>query len=67
MSALELRDVEYAYRRNVALRGVSLTVAAGEVVAITGVSGGGKSTLLHCVALAGWSSRSGRWSGWWRS
>lgn len=39
-----------SYGRSPALRGVSLTAARGDVLAVTGPSGSGKSTLLLCLA-----------------
>jgi putative ABC transport system ATP-binding protein len=47
---LSARAVEKSFGRTQALRGVSLDLARGEVLAVTGPSGGGKSTLLHCLS-----------------
>lgn len=48
--SLEVRDLVVAYNGVLALRGVSLSVQAGEVLALLGPSGSGKSSLLHAVA-----------------
>jgi ATP-binding cassette subfamily B protein RaxB len=48
---VELRDVFYRYGPTdpMILKGVNLTVEPGEFVAITGPSGGGKSTLMKLI------------------
>lgn len=56
-SLIEVQDVEYRYETREAtsapavLRGVSLTVQAGEMACLMGPSGSGKTTLLNLMGL----------------
>ncbi|HZE36843.1 MAG TPA: ABC transporter ATP-binding protein [Candidatus Eisenbacteria bacterium] len=50
MSLLELRAVEVAYGDLPALRGVSLSVEAGETLSVVGANGAGKTTMLRAVS-----------------
>ena len=47
---LDLRDVVCCYGQVTALKGVSLTVGKGELVALIGANGAGKSTTLKAIS-----------------
>jgi len=50
VSLLELIDVEVAYGDLPALRGVSVSVEAGETLSVVGANGAGKTTMLRVIS-----------------
>jgi polar amino acid transport system ATP-binding protein len=49
MALVEIKELRKSFGSNEVLKGITLEVAAGEVIAIIGKSGSGKSTLLRCI------------------
>lgn len=49
-SALDARGVRRSFGSTIALAGVDLSVAPGEVVGLVGPNGAGKTTLIRCIA-----------------
>ena len=50
MPLLEIRSLCKSYKNVKALKNMSVTVGAGEIVALLGTNGAGKTTLLNCIA-----------------
>src|SRR5205807_10643662 len=47
---LEIRDLRASYGAVEVLRGLDFTVAKGEIVALLGTNGAGKSTILRAIS-----------------
>jgi len=49
MAILEIKNLHKSFGKTEVLKGVDLSLEKGEVLAIIGSSGGGKTTLLRCI------------------
>ena len=49
MAMLEIKDLEVYYGMIQAIKGISFQVNEGEVIALIGANGAGKTTILHTV------------------
>ena len=47
---LKIRNLRKKFGKNEVLKGINLSLASNEILAILGSSGSGKSTLLRCIA-----------------
>ena len=49
MAMLEIKDIEVYYGMIQAIKGISFEVKEGEVIALIGANGAGKTTILHTI------------------
>ena len=49
MAMLEVKDLKVSYGMIQAIKGVSFHVEPGEVIALIGANGAGKTTILHTI------------------
>jgi ABC-type sugar transport system ATPase subunit len=60
-TVLKLQNVETYYGKIHALRGISCTVQAGEIVTLLGANGAGKSTTLRTISGLNRAAKDRRW------
>ncbi len=48
-ATIEFKDITFQYEQEPVIKGINLTVHAGETIAIVGKSGGGKTTLVNLI------------------
>ena len=53
MAMLEVKDLQVSYGMIQAIKGISFEVNQGEVIALIGANGAGKTTILHTVTAIG--------------
>ena len=49
MAFFEINNIKKSFGNNQVLKGIDLTLEKGQVMAIIGASGNGKTTLLRCM------------------
>ncbi len=47
---IEIKDLSHSFGGNQVLKNISLFIGEGEIMAVMGSSGGGKTTLLRCIS-----------------
>ncbi|RLC02583.1 MAG: ABC transporter permease [Deltaproteobacteria bacterium] len=47
--SVNFKDVHFKYEEDMVLKGINLNVAAGEILALVGMSGGGKTSLVNLI------------------